>query len=75
MPLNLYKLPHVADPSNEILEVLIQCMDWNNMSHQSRIPESELPEVQQKAVDLLDLLKKTSLIKHLKTGAKAKWNF
>ncbi len=37
-----------------------------------RILESELPELQQKAVDLLDMLQQ-----HLtdKTGKKGKWNF
>ena len=64
----LYKLPHVADPSDEIVEVLIQCMEWNIASRQSGIPESEL---QQKAVDLLDLLTKNLPDK---TGEKAKWN-
>ena len=44
----LCKLPHVADPSNEIVEVVIQCMEWNIVSHQSGIPESELPALQQK---------------------------
>ena len=68
----LYKLPPVADPSNEIVEVLIQCMEWNIASRQSGIPESELPELQQKAIDLLDLLKKNLPDK---TGEKAKWNF
>ncbi len=43
-------LPHVADPSNDIVDVLIQCMDWNIASRQSRIPEAELPELQEKAV-------------------------
>jgi hypothetical protein len=66
---SLYKLPNIADPSNEIV---IQCMDWNIASHQSDIPESELPELQQKAIDLLDLLKKNLPDK---TGEKAKWNF
>ena len=69
---SLYKLPHVADPSNEIVEVLIQCMERNIASSQSGIPESELPELQQKAIDLLDLLKKNLPDK---TGEKAKWNF
>jgi hypothetical protein len=68
----LYKLPHVADPSKEIVEVLIQCMEWNIASRQSGIPESELPELQQKTIDLLDLLKKNLPDK---TGEKAKWNF
>ena len=68
----LYKLPHVADPSDEIVEVLIQCMDWNIASRQTGIPEAELPELQQKAIDLLDLLQKNLPDK---TGEKAKWNF
>ena len=62
----------LADPSNEIVEVLIQCMDWNIASRQSRIPESELPELKQKAIDLLDLLKQNLPDK---TGEKAKRNF
>jgi hypothetical protein len=69
---SLYKLPHVADPSYEIVEVLVQCMDWNIASRQSGIPESELPALQQKAIDLLDLLQKNLPDK---TGEKAKWNF
>ncbi len=60
------------DPSNEVVEVLIQCMDWNISSRQSRIPLSDLPELQQKAVDLLDILKRN---RPDKTGEKAKWNF
>jgi hypothetical protein len=62
----------VSDPSNEVVEVLIQCMEWNMATCQSRILESELPELQQKAVDLLDMLQE-----HLpdKTGEKGKWNF
>jgi hypothetical protein len=62
----------VADPSNEVVEVLIQCMDWNISTRQSRIPMSELPELQQKAVDLLDILQRNLPDK---TGEKAKWNF
>ena len=51
-------LSHVSDPSNEVVEVLIQCMDWNIASCQSSISESELPDLHQRAVDLLDLLQK-----------------
>ncbi len=41
-------------------------------TRQSRILESKLPALQQKAVDLLDMLQE-----HLsdKTGEKGKWNF
>ncbi len=51
-------LPHVLDPSNEVVEVLIQSMDWNIASRQSRIPESKLPDLHQKAVELFDILQK-----------------
>ena len=47
-------------------------MDWNIASCQSRIPIPELPELHQKAVDLLDLLNKNLPDK---TGEKGKWNF
>ena len=68
----LHGLPHVSDPSNDVVEVLIQCMEWNIASCQSLIPEAELPDLQQKAVDLLDLLQRNLPDK---TGEKAKWNF
>ena len=41
-------------------------------SRKSKIPEADLPGLQQKAVDLLDLLQKNLPDK---TGEKAKWNF
>lgn len=68
----LHGLPPVSDPSDEVVEVLIQCMDWNIATRQSGIAESELPELQQKAVDLLDILQKNL---PEKTGEKGKWNF
>jgi hypothetical protein len=49
-------LPHVVDPSDEVVDVLIKCMDWNMTPRQSHIPESELPVLHQKDVDLLDIL-------------------
>jgi hypothetical protein len=68
----LLGLPHVSDPSDEVVEVLIKCMDWNIASRQSRIPEAELADLHQKAVELLDLLQKNLPDK---TGEKAGWNF
>jgi hypothetical protein len=71
----LLGLPHVADPSNDIVDVLIQCMDWTITSRQSRIPEAELPEgpeLQEKAVAFLDLLQWNLPDK---TGETGKWNF
>jgi hypothetical protein len=65
-------LQHVADPSAEVVDVLIQCMDWNIATRQSRIPEAELPELHNKAVALLDLLQRNLPDK---TGEKGKWNF
>ena len=65
-------LPHVSDLSKEVVEVLVQCMDWNIASRQSRIPESDPPHLHQKAVDLLNLL-----LRNLpdKTGERSGWNF
>ncbi len=40
-------MPPVSDLSNEVVDVLIQCMDWNIAICQSRIAESELLELQQ----------------------------
>jgi hypothetical protein len=65
-------LQHVADPSAEVVEVLIQCMEWNIATRQSRIPEEELPELHDKAVALLDLLQQNLPDK---TGEKGRWNF
>ncbi len=62
----------IADPSNDIVDVLIQCMDWNIASRQSRVPEAELPELQEKAVAFLDLLQRNLPDK---TVEKGKWNF
>ena len=65
-------LKHVADPSADVVDVLIVCMEWNIATRQSRIPEDELPELQDKAVELLDLLQRNLPDK---TGEKGKWNF
>ncbi len=50
------------------------CYHWNMATRQSHILESELPALQQKEVDLLDMLQENW---HLpdKTGEKGKWNF
>jgi hypothetical protein len=55
-----------------VVEVIIKCMDWNMASCQSHIPESELPNFQQKAVDLLNLLQQNLPDK---SGEKSKWKF
>ena len=68
----LHGLPPVSDPSKEVVVVLIKCMEWNMATRQSRISEAELPELQQKAVDLLDILQENLPDK---TGEKRKWNF
>jgi hypothetical protein len=68
----LHCLQPVSDPSNKVVEVLIQCMEWNIATRQSRIAESELPELQQRAVDLFDILQENLPDK---TGEKGKWNF
>jgi hypothetical protein len=65
-------LQPVSGQSNEVVEVLIQCMEWNMTIFQSSILESELLELQHKAVDFLDMLQETLADK---TGEKGKWNF
>ena len=47
-------------------------MEWNIATRQSRITEEELPELQDKAIELLDLLQRNLPDK---TGEKGKWNF
>jgi len=68
----LHGLHHVSDPSDQIVEVLIQCMEWNIMTRRRSIPESELPELHQAAVNLLELLKKNLPDK---CGEESGWNF
>ncbi len=48
------------------------CVEWNMETRAKDIPEADLPALQQKAVDLLDLLKKNLPDK---TGQQAGWNF
>ena len=68
----LHGLAHVSDPSDQIVEVLIKCMEWNIMTRRRSIPESELPEVHKAAVDLLEVLKKNLPDK---SGEESGWNF
>ena len=59
-------------PAMRLWRCSFQCMDWNISTRQSRISQSDLPELYQKTVDFLDILQQ-----YLpdKTGEKAKWNF
>ncbi len=69
---SLHGLPHVADPCADVVDVLISCMEWNIATRQTRIAEDELPGLQDKAVELLDLLEFNLPDK---SGEKGKWNF
>jgi hypothetical protein len=62
----LHGLPPLCNPSDEVVEVLIQCMEWNIATRQSSIAESELPELQHKAVDLLTFYKRICLKRQAK---------
>ena len=44
----LHGLPHVADPSEEIQEVLIACVEWNMEISAKDIPEADLPPCSRK---------------------------
>jgi hypothetical protein len=50
-------------------------MDWSIASPQSCIPEAELPELHQKAVELLDLLQKTLPDNTGENSPKGRWIF
>ena len=54
----LYGLPHVTDPSDDVVEVLIECMDWNIFSRRSKQTADGLADLHGCAVRLLDLLKR-----------------
>ncbi len=54
------------------MEVLIECMEWTLTTRRRAIPESEFPEVQQAAVDLLESLKRYLSDK---CGEASTWNF
>ena len=69
----LHGLARVSDPSDQIVEVLIKCMEWNIMTRRRSIPESELPKVHQASVDLLELLLKKNLPDNC--GEASGWNF
>lgn len=54
----LYGLPHVADPSDDVLEVLIEYIDWNIFSRRSKQTADGLADLHGCAMHLLDLLKR-----------------
>jgi len=68
----LYGLPHVTDPSDDVVEVLIECMDWNIFSRRSKQTADGLADLHGCAVRLLDLLKRKLPDK---SGEKSGWNF
>ena len=53
---SLLKLPYLSHPSNKIVEVLIQCIEWSLKTRHSNTLASELPEVHQASEDLFKLL-------------------
>ena len=63
---------HVVDPSDEIQLVLVKCVEWNMLSLEWDLSASEFEVLQEKSVELLEVLKE-----HLpdKTGEKSGWNF
>jgi hypothetical protein len=68
----LFSCAHVQDPSDEIVEVLIQAMEWNILSRKWNLRISELAELQERSVSLLKILKSNL---PNKTGEIKGWNF
>ena len=62
----------MSDPSDEVVEVLVKCMEWNIVSHQHRLLDADLARLQELAVELLDL---SNWNLPDKCGEKGRWNF
>ena len=68
----LHGMAHAVDPSDEIQLVLVKCVEWNILSREWDLSASEFELLQEKSVELLEVLKE-----HLpdKTGERSQWNF
>lgn len=53
----LHKIPLVADPSNDIISLLIKANEWNLLSRQKDLPIDKLPHLEQLGLELIDSLK------------------
>jgi hypothetical protein len=70
----LHGLAHVSDPSDEVVEVLIKCMEWNIGSRERGLTDAALASLQEMAVGLLELLK-SNLPDKCGELEKGGWNF
>ena len=52
----LYKLPHITDPSDEIVAVHLAALKWNVEQRRFGLVASELASLQRSSVELLELL-------------------
>ena len=68
----LYKLPHIRDPSDEIVAVHLAALKWNVLQRRFGLVASELAALQRSSVELLELLKSNLPIRE---GGKQGWNF
>ena len=68
----LYKLDHIKDPSDEIIEVHMAALKWNIMQRRFGLVASELVSLQRSSVELLELLK-SNLPERI--GKATGWNF
>jgi hypothetical protein len=68
----LYQLPHIEDPSDEIVAVHLAALKWNVLQRRFGLVASELASLQRSSVELLELLKSNLPIRE---GGKEGWNF
>jgi hypothetical protein len=68
----LYRLPLLEDPSNEIAEFLVKCLEWNMLSREWNLSVSVLSELHQLSKGLLQAL--NECLPDRVGGAKG-WNF
>ena len=68
----LYKLPLLEDPSNEIADVLVKSLEWNMLSREWNLSVSDLSKLHTLSKGLLDALNE-----HLpnRVGGALGWNF
>jgi hypothetical protein len=68
----LYKLPHITDPSDEIIAVHLASLKWNVLQRRFGLVASELSTLQRSSEELLELLKSNLPVRE---GGKEGWNF
>ncbi len=68
----LHGLPHVEDPCEEIIDVLLVFLSWFLLVRRKNLPASEVCSVTERGIALMEKLKE---VFPEKSGEQAGWNF